>query len=56
MEYTILEIKQKVMVLIAIDVDTWWNLIHDILIANLEEIFSKHKVDEDLYRRKLRAY
>jgi hypothetical protein len=56
MEYTILQIKQKVMALIAIDVDTWCNLIHNMVIANLEEIFSKHKVDENLYWRKLRAY
>jgi hypothetical protein len=41
MEYIIFQIKQKAMALIAIDVDTWWNLIHDMLTANLKEIFSK---------------
>lgn len=37
------------------EVDTWWNLIYDMLATNLEEIFSKHKANEKLYRKKVKA-
>ncbi len=56
MQYTFHQTKQKSLEVTTIDVDTWWNLIQDMLATNLEEIFSKHKTNEKLYRNKVKAH
>jgi hypothetical protein len=39
MQYTIFKTKQKALDRPTIDVDTWWNLMQNMLVINLEEIF-----------------
>lgn len=55
MQYTIFKTKHKALDTPTIDVDTWWNLVQNMLVINLEEIFVRHYANEKLYRRKPKA-
>jgi len=54
MQYTIFKTKQKALDTPTIDVDTWWNLVQNMLVINLEEIFVRHYANEKLYKRNRR--
>lgn len=47
---------QKSLQLQAFNVDTWWNLIQDMLQTNLQTLFDDNKVYEVSYIRRLKAY
>lgn len=36
--------------------DTWWNLIQDMLQTYLQTLFDEHKANETNYKRRLKAY
>jgi hypothetical protein len=56
MNYAIFWMKQKVMKLKEIEVDKWWSLLHDMVIEDLENIFAKHYVNEEIHLKKIKAY
>jgi len=56
MQYTNFKTKQKALDTPTIDVDTWWNLVQIMLFINLKEIFVRHYVNEEPYKRKPKAH
>jgi hypothetical protein len=56
MQYTSFKTKQKALDTPTIDVDTWWNLVQIMLFINPKEIFVRHYVNEEAYRRKLKVH
>ncbi len=55
MQNIILKAKQKSLQLQAYNVDTWWNLVQDMLQIDLKTQFDEHKAYET-YKKKLKAY
>jgi hypothetical protein len=55
MHNIILKTKQKSLQLQAYHVDTWWNLVQDMLQIDLKTLFDEHKAYE-AYKKKLKAY
>jgi hypothetical protein len=47
MQYTIFKTKQKALDKPTIDVDISWNLVQNMLVINLEEIFVRHYANEN---------
>ncbi len=52
----IMKTKQKSLQLQACNIDTWWNLIHDMFQTDLQTLFDEHKANEASYKRRFKAY
>ncbi len=56
MQNIILKNKQKSLQLQASNVDTWWNLVQDMFLTNLQTLFDGQKANETNSKRRLKAY
>ncbi len=56
MQYMMLWIKQKATNTLVTEIDAQWNLVQDMIVIDLDEIFAKHSGDQELQQIKLKFY